>query len=140
VQFDDLWSSTSKSSSDPEAPKASTSKGCERCYNVDLKTLCDQGQSPKVQKVLVEPCDEAIGKENDHLKIEVKRLELEVNKLKKQAKVQPSKDNHRNMVEKLEKGKPYLRLPLNIKASQFVTRRKRRTLWMKRLNVQGVPT
>jgi hypothetical protein len=32
--------------------------------------------------VLVESCDEAIGKENDHLKREVKKLELEVNKLK----------------------------------------------------------
>jgi uncharacterized protein Yka (UPF0111/DUF47 family) len=34
--------------------------------------------------VLVETCDEAIGKENDHLKREVKNLELEVDKLKKQ--------------------------------------------------------
>jgi hypothetical protein len=33
--------------------------------------------------VLVESCDEPIGKENDHLKSEIKRLELEVNKLKK---------------------------------------------------------
>jgi cell division protein FtsB len=39
--------------------------------------------------VLVETCDEAIGKENDHLKSQVKRLELEVKKLKKQPKVQP---------------------------------------------------
>jgi cell division protein FtsB len=54
--------------------------------------------------VFVKSCDEAIGKENDHLKIEVKRLELEVNKLKKQDKVQPPQDNRRNMVKKLEKG------------------------------------
>jgi hypothetical protein len=54
--------------------------------------------------VLVESCDEGTGKENDHLKIEVKRLELEVNKLKKQAMVQRSQDNGRNMVKKLEKG------------------------------------
>jgi hypothetical protein len=33
--------------------------------------------------VLIDSCDEAIGKENGHLKIEVKRLELDVNKLKK---------------------------------------------------------
>jgi hypothetical protein len=39
------------------------------------------------------------------LKREVKKLELEVNKLKKQAKVQPSHDNCNNMVNKLEKGK-----------------------------------
>jgi hypothetical protein len=38
------------------------------------------------------------------LNIEVKRLELEVNKLKKRAKVQRPQDNHRNMVKKLEKG------------------------------------
>jgi hypothetical protein len=54
--------------------------------------------------VLIDSCDEAIGKENGHLKIEVKRLELDVNKLKKQSKVQPSQDNCRNMVKKFEKG------------------------------------
>jgi hypothetical protein len=53
--------------------------------------------------VLVEICDDAIGKENDDLKGEVKKLELEVNKLMKQTKVQPPKDNHRNGVKKLEK-------------------------------------
>jgi hypothetical protein len=37
--------------------------------------------------VLVETCDDAIGKENDHLKREFKKLELEVNKLMKQTKV-----------------------------------------------------
>jgi hypothetical protein len=57
--------------------------------------------------VLVETCDETIGQENDHLKREVKKLELElkVNTLKKQAKVQPPQDNHYKMVKKLEKGK-----------------------------------
>jgi hypothetical protein len=39
--------------------------------------------------VLVETCDDAIGKKNDHLKREVKKVELEVSKLKKQTKVQP---------------------------------------------------
>jgi hypothetical protein len=39
------------------------------------------------------------------LKREVKNFELEVNKLKKQAKVQPTQDNRNNMVKKLEKGK-----------------------------------
>jgi hypothetical protein len=42
---------------------------------------------------------------NDHLKIEVKKLELEVDKLKMQAKVQPPQDNHSNMVKKLQKEK-----------------------------------
>jgi hypothetical protein len=76
VKFDALCSSTSKSSSGPESPKASTSKDCERCYNVDPNALCDQSQPSKVEQVLVESCDEAIGKDNDHLKIQVKRLEL----------------------------------------------------------------
>jgi hypothetical protein len=30
--------------------------------------------------MLIETCDDAIGKENSHLKREVKKLELEVNK------------------------------------------------------------
>jgi hypothetical protein len=105
VQFDTLWSSTSNKSSDSEAPKASTSKGCKRCYNLDIKILCAQSQHSNVEQVLVESCDEAIGKENDLLTREVKELELEVNKLKKQPKMQPPQDNHSNMVKKLEKGK-----------------------------------
>jgi cell division protein FtsB len=59
-QFDTLWSSTFKTSTNN---KASTSQ-------VSVKT-----------------CDEQIAQENDHLKREIKKLELEVNKLKKQAKV-----------------------------------------------------
>jgi hypothetical protein len=39
------------------------------------------------------------------LKLEVKRLDQKVNVLEKQAKVQPSQDNHGNMVNKFEKGK-----------------------------------
>jgi hypothetical protein len=53
----------------------------------------------------VETFDEQIAQENDHLKREVKKLELEVNKLKNKAKVQPPQDNRNNMVKKLEKGK-----------------------------------
>jgi predicted RNase H-like nuclease (RuvC/YqgF family) len=40
VQFDALWTSTSKPSSTPETTKASTSNGCERCYNIDIDALC----------------------------------------------------------------------------------------------------
>jgi hypothetical protein len=105
VQFDALWSNTSKTPSDPQAPKASTRKGCERCYNLDLNALCDKSQPSKVEQVLVESCDEAIGKENDHLKGEVKRLQFEVNKLKKQTNVQSPEDNPSNIVKKLEKGR-----------------------------------
>jgi hypothetical protein len=39
------------------------------------------------------------------LKREVKKFELEVNKLKKQDKVQHPQDNRNNLVKKLEKGK-----------------------------------
>jgi hypothetical protein len=53
----------------------------------------------------VKTCDEQIAQENDHLKKEVKKLEFEINKLKKQAKVQPPQDNRNNMVKKLEKEK-----------------------------------
>jgi hypothetical protein len=58
-----------------------------------------------ISQVSVEACDDQITQENDHLKREVKKLELEVNKSKKQAKVQPPQDNHSNVVKKLEKGK-----------------------------------
>jgi hypothetical protein len=85
--------------------KTSTSKGSKRCYNIDINALCAQSQYSNVEHVLVESCDEAIGKENDDLKIEVKRLEQKVSMLEKQAKAQPSQDNHRNMVNKLEKGR-----------------------------------
>jgi hypothetical protein len=54
--------------------------------------------------VSVKTCDNLIAQENDHLKREVKKLELQVNKLKKQAKVQPFQDNHSNVVKKVEKG------------------------------------
>jgi hypothetical protein len=103
VQFDALWSSTSKKSSDPEALKASTRKGCERCYNIDTNALCAQSQHSNIEQVLIESCDETIGKENNHLKREVKKLELELNKLKKKTKLQPTQDNHSNMVKNLEK-------------------------------------
>jgi hypothetical protein len=74
VQFDALWVSTSKPSSTPKTTKASTSNGCERCYNIDIDALCTQSQHSNVEQVLVESCDEAIGKENDNLKLEVKRV------------------------------------------------------------------
>jgi hypothetical protein len=83
VQLDALWSSTSNKLSDP---KASTSKGCERCYNLDIDALCAQSQHSNIEQVLVETCDDVIGKENDHLKRDIKKLELEVNKLMKQTK------------------------------------------------------
>jgi hypothetical protein len=90
VQFDSLWESTSKPSCTPKTIKTSTSNGCKRCYNVDIDAPCAQSQYSNVEQVLVESCDEAIGKENDNLNLEVKRLEQKVNILEKQAKAQPS--------------------------------------------------
>jgi hypothetical protein len=52
----------------------------------------------------VETCDEQIAQENDYLKLEVKRLEQMVSNFVKQVKVRHFQDNHRNMVNKLEKG------------------------------------
>ena len=40
VQFDTLWSSTSSSTSELKARTASTSKGCERCYNIVDTNAC----------------------------------------------------------------------------------------------------
>jgi hypothetical protein len=52
----------------------------------------------------VKSCNEQIAQENDHLKLEVKRLEQMVSNFVKQAKVGPFQNNHRNMVNMLEKG------------------------------------
>jgi hypothetical protein len=87
VQFSALWSSISMTSTND---KASTSQ------------------------VSVESYDDQIAQENDLLKREVKNLKLEVNKLKKQAKVQPPQDNRSNVVKKLEKEKPHKRFFLNL--------------------------
>jgi hypothetical protein len=103
VQFDDLWASILKPLSTLKTSKASTSNGCERCYNINIDALCAQSQHSNIKQVLVESCDEDIGKDNDNLKLEVKRLEQKVNMLEKQANVQPFQDNYRNMVNKLEK-------------------------------------
>jgi hypothetical protein len=78
VQFGALWSSISKTSTNDKA---------------------------SINQVSVETCDDLIAQKNYHLKREVKKLKLEVNKLKKQGKVQPPQDNHSNVVKKLEKGK-----------------------------------
>jgi hypothetical protein len=69
--------------------------------------------------VLVETYDVAIRKEHNHLKREVKKLELEVNKLKKQTKVQPPQDNHSNMVNKLEKGRTAPKIASQQQRKQF---------------------
>ncbi len=71
-------------------------------YGQALPKLQPTMKPPQVK--WVETCDEQIAQENDHLKREVRTLELEVNKLKKKAKVQHAQDNRTNVVKKLEKG------------------------------------
>jgi hypothetical protein len=56
VQFDALWSNTFKPSNNNEA---------------------------SISQVSVETCDEAIAQENDHLKVEVRRLDQMVSELVK---------------------------------------------------------
>jgi hypothetical protein len=104
VQFDALSASTSKPSIASETINACTSNVCERYYNIDINALYAKSQHSNIEQVFVESCDEAIGKENDNLKLEVKRLEQKVSVLEKQVKAQPSQDNRRNMMTKLEKG------------------------------------
>jgi hypothetical protein len=77
VQFDALWSNTSKLSNNNKA---------------------------SIAQVSVKTCDEAIAQENDQLNLKVKRLEQMISELVKQAKVRPTQDNRRNMVKKLENG------------------------------------
>jgi hypothetical protein len=60
VQFDTLWSSTSKPSNNNET---------------------------SISQVSVKTCDEYVAQENDQLKLEVKRLEKMISDLVKQAKV-----------------------------------------------------
>jgi hypothetical protein len=74
VKFDALWASTPKSSSTLETTKASTSNGCKRYYNVDIDALYAKSQQQNIKQNVVESCDEAIDKENDALKLKVKKL------------------------------------------------------------------
>jgi hypothetical protein len=138
VQFDALWASTPKPSSTPETTKVSTSNGCERCYNVDIDALCAKSQQQNIEHVIVKSCDEAICKENDALKLEVKRLEQKVKVLKKQVKAQPYQNNHRNVVNKLKKGKSCPSLLLNNKRSLFITRKKKEQTLMRKLSMLEV--
>jgi hypothetical protein len=65
---------------------------------------CSQNQQSSVEQILVESCDDFIAQENDQLKLEVRRLELEIVKLEEKALVQPTQDNRDHMVNKLESG------------------------------------
>ena len=56
------------------------------------------------ENIVVESCDDLIAKENDELKQEVERLMKDLARLKGKSIVQPSQDNHEDMVKKHEKG------------------------------------
>ena len=76
-----------------------------------VSTSCFDKPNPCNEKyfedVVVESCDDLIAKENDELKQEVQRLMKDLARLKGkgiESNVQPSQDNHEDMVKKLEKG------------------------------------
>jgi len=63
-----------------------------------------QASQPSIEHVFVEICDDSITKENEELKEEVERLKRDLSQLKGKCNAQPSQDNHKDMVKKLEKG------------------------------------
>ena len=68
------------------------------------KPCCSQATNSCVEHVVAESCDDLIAEENDELKWEVEELKIEMVKFKSKGQVQPSQDNRKNMVKKLEKG------------------------------------
>jgi hypothetical protein len=71
---------------------------------VCANACCSQSQQSSVKKIHVDSCDGLIDEENNLLKLEVKRLELELIELQGKALGQPTQDNHDHMVNKLESG------------------------------------
>jgi hypothetical protein len=71
---------------------------------VCANACCSQIQQSSVEQIHVDSCDDLIAQENDLLKLEVKRLELEMIKLQGKALMQPTQDNRDHMVNKLESG------------------------------------
>jgi hypothetical protein len=72
------------------------------------------------------------------LNFKVKRLEQKVKVLKMVVKAQPSQDNSRNMVNKLEQEKPYPSLLLNNKRSLSITRKEKEQTLMRKLSMLKV--
>ena len=62
---------------------------------------CYQASQPSVEHVLVEICDDSITKENEELKEEVERLRRDLIQWKGKCNAQPSQDNCKDMVKKL---------------------------------------
>jgi hypothetical protein len=70
------------------------------CANV----CCSQIQQSSIEQINVDSCDDLIAEENDLLKLEVKRLELEMVKIQGKALGQPTQDNRNHLVKKLASG------------------------------------
>jgi hypothetical protein len=70
------------------------------CANV----CCSQSQQSSVEKINVDTCDDLIAEENDVLKLELKKLKLQMVKLQGKALGQPTQDSRDHMVKKIESG------------------------------------
>jgi predicted nuclease with TOPRIM domain len=74
---------------------------------IDLPCINDcfsQASQYSIEYVIVESCSDLIAKENGELKQEVENLQRDLCVLKEKSKMQPSQDNHQDMVKNLEKG------------------------------------
>jgi hypothetical protein len=90
--------------------------------------------------VSVKTCDEKVAQENDQLKLEVKGLEKMVSELVKQAKVRPPRDNHRNMMNNLEKGSNFTKQASQQSRKAQLLKKQENPLKKKSLNMQEVHT
>jgi hypothetical protein len=68
------------------------------CANV----CCSQSQQSSIKQIHVDSCDDLIAEENGLLKLEAKRIELDMTKLQGKTLGQPTQDNRDHMVNKLE--------------------------------------
>jgi cell division protein FtsB len=78
------------------------------CSQIQVNSFCandclSQASQSSIEHVLVESCDDLIAKENDQLKQEVDKLQKNLYALKEKRKVQPSQDNHEDMVKSLRR-------------------------------------
>ena len=82
-----------------------TNNALTSCFDsIDKSNPCNE---KCFEDVVVESCDDLIAKENDELQQEIQRLVKDLARLKGksiESNVQPSQDNHEDMVKKLEKG------------------------------------
>jgi hypothetical protein len=80
--------------------KVNVSTSCIDLIDESCSSPCNEKYC---ENVVEESCDDLIAKENDELKQEVERLMKDLARLKGKSIVQPSQDNRKDMVKKLEK-------------------------------------